>query len=413
MLRRNLFFPLTLTAMLCFALTVQINVASAQEGELVDINEAGEIQDEPAGGEAASTANAKKEVDTNPQTKPKISEEELKSKVDALIEKLQSKIESERAQAEKDLVAIGSSAIALLPKVTVDTSEEMRARLNRVRKQLQQAAAESAVVGSRVTISGEMLLSEALDELQNQTENRLVDFRDQFDQPRLDPKIKLEFKDAAYWTVLESVLDQAGLQLYAYTNQPKTLGYVARSGKLTDAAMAAATDLFRLEVVRLQAIRDIRDNENEALVIVVEVTWEPRITPLSIEQVMNTLKVTDDKGNALNPLEGRGLTRLSVQEGISSVELELPFELPSRDIQKITLAGDLAAAIPGGSMKLEFDQLESAREVTKGESGINVMLLRHGRTATCSRFDFSFNWKRLRKNFVSNAAGCIATKPIW
>jgi hypothetical protein len=386
---------LLLVLLFAFAALNSIGMPStllvAQEQELVDIDEtAGEeiVEQAPentgdgndpqaAEADGNSEANEQPEVDESKQpATPKMSEEELKAKIDRLIKRLQSNVESERADAEKSLVELGSPAIALLPKVSVDTSEEMRARLNRVRKKLQQAAAETAVVGSRVTIKGNMLLSEALDKLEEQTKNRLVDFRDQFDQPRLDPKLELDFKDAAYWTVLESILEQAGLQLYAYTNQPKTLGYVARSDKLTAAAMAAATDLFRLEVVRLQAIRDIRDTENQGLVVVIEVTWEPRITPLSIEQALNGLTVTDDKGNELSPLEGRGVTRLSVQEGISSVELELPFELPSRDVQKIAVKGKLAASVPGGSMKLEFDNLETAREVTKGESGINVILLR-------------------------------------
>ena len=361
----------------------------AQEPELVDIDETSGEEIEAAASvdsrdeaKAAGDSNGASdatdsgdETDKSPE-KPEMSQAELTSRVSGLIKKLQSNKEADRVSAEKELVALGSRAIGLLPKVTIDTSEEMRARLNRVRRQLQQAAAESAVVGSRVTIKGEMLLSVALDKLQEQTNNRLVDFRDQFDQPRLDPKIELDFKDAAYWTVLESILEQAGLQLYAYTNEPKTLGYIARSDKLTAAAMAAATELFRLEVVRLQAIRDIRDTENQGLVVVVEVTWEPRITPLSIEQALSGLTVTDDKGNELSPLEGRGVTRLSVQEGISSVELELPFELPSRDVQKIALKGKLATAVPGGSMKLEFENLESSREVTKGESGINVVMLR-------------------------------------
>ena len=245
-----------------------------------------------------------------------------------------------------------------------------------MRKKLEKAAAESILVGSRVTLAGEMKLSEALAELEKQTKNKLVDFRDQFSQPQLDPALKLELKDVPYWTALNTVLEQAGLQLYAYTNEPNTLGYVARSGELTAAGQAAATELFRMEVIRLQAIRDLRDEQNQGLVLTVEVTWEPRLTPISISQSLSNLKVKDDKGNSLKPLSSRGITNLSVQPGIQSVELELPFELPSREIQKVSLAGELNAVVPAGNMTLEFDDLDNARETTKGGGALSVILLR-------------------------------------
>ena len=306
--------------------------------------------------------------------------EETKAKVAELLKLLESRQESTRDKAEADLVEIGAAALGELPTVTVDTSEELRARLNRIRKKLEQAAAESILIGSRVTIEGEMKLSKALTMLEKQTSNKLLDFRDQFGQPQLDPTIKLELDDQPYWTALNTILEQAGLQLYAYTNEPNTLGYIARSGELTAAGQAAATELFRMEVIRLQSIRDLRDEENQGLVLHVEVTWEPRLTPISISQSISNLKVIDDKGNTLKPLENRGITNLSVQQGISSVELELPFELPSRDIQTVSLNGALNAVVPGGNMELAFEDLDNARETKKGGGALSVILLRARKT---------------------------------
>ena len=306
--------------------------------------------------------------------------EETKARVAQLLELLESRDEDVREKAEADLVEIGAAALGELPDVTVDTSEELRARLNRVRKKLEKVAAESILVGSRVTIQGQMKLSDALTELEKQTGNKLLDFRDQFSQPQLDPKITLDLEEAPYWTALNSVLEQSGLQLYAYTNEPNTLGYVAQSGELTAAGKAAATELFRMEVIRLQAIRDLRDDQNQGLVLHVEVTWEPRLTPISISQSMSDLQVVDDKGNTLRPLANRGVTNLSVQQGISSVELELPFELPARDVQKVALKGQLSAVVPGGNMELIFEDLDSARETTKGGGALSVILLRARKT---------------------------------
>ncbi len=379
----HFFVNLVLCSLICgagwspvFAQVADDEAAAVEDSQTSEESAAEESTEEVAeqkDADADADAAEDSEAESAP---PKMSESEVKAKVAELLKLLESRDEAERDKAEAELVEIGSAALGQLPTVTVDTAEEMRARLNRVRKKLEKAAAESILVGSRVTISGEMKLSEALAELEKQTENKLLDFRDQFSQPQLDPALKLELDDVPYWNALNTVLEQAGLQLYAYTNEPNTLGYVARSGELTEAGQAAATELFRMEVIRLQAIRDLRDEQNQGLVMTVEVTWEPRLTPISISQSLAGLSVKDEKGNELKPLANRGITNLSVQAGIQSVELELPFELPKREIQKVSLAGELNAVVPAGNMTLEFDDLDNARETTKGGGALSVILLR-------------------------------------
>ncbi len=339
-----------------FVLLGLVPLAAQQTGSQVD---------RPAPGPAVPIAAA---TDTEPP---------LPAEVAGLVERLQTGTSAERDAAEQQLTQLGGEALSYLPQISADTPEELRARLNRVRKQLQRALAEATVKGSRVTLQGKMPLSEALRALELQSGNKLIDFRDQFGQPPLDPQLTVDFDNAAYWHVLESILDQAGLQLYAYTNQPNTLGYVARADGLTPAAQAAFTELFRLEVIRVQTIVDFRDEQNQGLVTTVEVTWEPRLTPIAIQQSVADLKVVGDGDVRLNPIEGRGITQVAVQEGISSAELEIPFLLPPAGVSRIArFEGTLMATIPGGNMTLEFDELAKAREVTKGQSGISVMLLR-------------------------------------
>ncbi len=324
------------------------------------------VSPEPSGGPPDGVGSAAVEADPL-----------LAGRVEALLKRMQLGTAAERDLAEQQLIELGAAALAHLPQISVDTSEELRARLNRVRKQLQRALAEASVKGSRVTLQGSMSLSAALRALETQSGNQLLDFRDQFGQPPLDPRLTLDFENAAYWTVLESIMEQAGLQLYAYTNRPNTLGYVARADGLTPAAQAAFTELFRLEVIRVQSILDFRDEENQGLVTTLEVTWEPRLTPIAIQQSVADLKVVGDGGIRLNPIEGRGITQVAVQEGISSAELEIPFLLPPPGMTRIAqFEGTLLATIPGGNMTLEFDELATAREVTKGDAGISVMLLR-------------------------------------
>ncbi len=306
-----------------------------------------------------------------------LSPPQINLQVERLSRQLESKSEAERNAAESELSKLGPEALGHLPAITSEMSEELRARLSRVRDRLEQTASQSLMVGSRVTLTGPMPLSDALASLEKQTSNRLVDFRDEFDQPQLDPQLKLSLKDVPYWRALDVIMDQAGLQLYAYTNESNTLGYVARPDGWTPAARAAAIELFRLEVVRLQAFRDFKDAQNEGLVIGVEVTWEPKVAPLSVHQLPDDLVVTDDHDEQLTVDSTRGILAAEVQEGISTIELEFPLSLPQRQSQVIsTLRGKLNVVVPGRKVDLEFDNLMNVKESVKQAGRLNVVLLR-------------------------------------
>jgi PAS domain-containing protein len=64
-----------------------------------------------------------------------------------------------------------------------------------------------------------------------------------------------------------------------------------------------------------------------------------------------------------------------VLPGLSAVTLEIPFELPSRDVKSIArLKSKLTALLPGKVETFRFGDLEEANQVEKRIAGVTVVL---------------------------------------
>ena len=124
--------------------------------------------------------------------------DELRLQVRRLVRQLDDAQRATREAAERSLIELGPPALDLLPAPGRDTSAEVKVRLERIRKALEAAVAEAAAQPSRVTLHGELALSAALAELQQQTGNRIVDFRQRFGQQPGDPKLSLDFEKIAF-----------------------------------------------------------------------------------------------------------------------------------------------------------------------------------------------------------------------
>jgi hypothetical protein len=112
--------------------------------------------------------------------------EKLDEQVKVLVRQLDHNEQAKREAAEKDLIALGSDVLPLLPPVNNRTPAEVRNRLTRIRSALTKAAIEATTKSTPVTLSGEMPVSQAMAELAKQSGNELVDYRDRFNQEARD-----------------------------------------------------------------------------------------------------------------------------------------------------------------------------------------------------------------------------------
>ena len=258
----------------------------------------------------------------------------LKVEVRQLVRQLNDDSKATRDAAEQKLVAKGPQVLELLPAVKESTPAEVKERLDRIRHQLQHMAAESATRASLITLqSPGMKLSQILAAIQKQSGNQIIDTRRQHGQPADDPELKVNFDKVPFWKALDEILDKAGLGVYAF-GQQRAIHVVARQPQQAPRrSRASYSGPFRIEPVRLIASRDLRQPAGGALVLVVDVAWEPRLRPIGLKQRLADVVALDENGNSLAVDDRKAEVESLVQGDVTAVELEIPLILPPRRVR--------------------------------------------------------------------------------
>jgi len=337
-------------------------------------------------------------------------DDELRLQVRRLVRQLDDNQLATRDAAERGLIELGPRALDLLPSPARDTSAEVKVRLERIRKTLQEQAAKAAAESSRVTLQGEMALSAALAAVQQQTGNRIVDFRQRFGQQPNDPKLQLDFDKTPFWTAFDAILDQAGLTVYNYSGEGKALAVVARDPtELDRASRAVYQGLFRFECLRVQAIRDLRNPANHSLRLALEITWEPRVAPILLQIPLGELRATDEAGRQLEIGSKRASLEVPVKNAIPAAEVQVPLALPERSVTRIaSLEGQLSALVPGRVEAFVFNNLGAAEPVEQSRAGVTVVLEQVRKNVDVYevrlrvRFDEAQNALESHRNWIDN-----------
>lgn len=300
----------------------------------------------------------------------------LEEKVKKLVRQLDNDELAKRVAAEKELVELGPPALDLLPAVTARTPAEVKDRLDRVRKALETASVEAATRTTVVTLKGEMTLAEALAELEKQTKNRIVDYRQRFNQEKREVKIKVELEKVPFWEAFDKVLDEAQMTVYNFGGEPHTLFVVARGeSDLPRAGRGGYGGLFRFEATRIEAVRDLRNPANRSLRLTLDASWEPRIAPIVLEQAYSDIEVVDENGNALATDGQDEKLEVAVQGDVAGTTLDLKLTPPERSVKKIAkLKGKLIALVPGRVETYKFDNLAKSKNVEQKRAGVTVIL---------------------------------------
>ncbi len=286
----------------------------------------------------------------------------LARQVSLLVRQLDARQLTERDEAERKLQALGPAVLPLLPSTDERTPAEVALRVNRLRQQLLRSQAIAATRPSLVTLRGEKLpLSRVLAEISKQTGNPITDHRAAFGQRQDVRRLNVEFDKTPYWRALDNVLDQAGLTLYGFAGERGAFVVNRAPGAGKRGGKACYAGMFRLDPLRFEAHRDLRNEKLGALRLVMEVSWEPRLQPFAILQPLGDVSAVGDSGEAILPLSQRAEPETLIREGFSTTELEIPFELPGRGNKKISvLKGKLVALVPGPLADFRFDALPLA-----------------------------------------------------
>ena len=316
---------------------------------------------------------AQAEADTGPVAGPAAAsaqEKSLRVQVNRLVRDLDANDVQTRDAAEKALIALGPKVLNYLPRIRPTTPAEVKVRLGRVAKAVETQLVEATTKATRVTLKGEMSVVDAVKEMEEQTGNKIMGIENRTGM------VDVDFQDVKYWEALDQVLDQAGLSLDPYGGAENALTAAARTDGLAPRfGRAAYSGLFRFEATRVQAVRDLRNPGMTSLQVRVEVAWEPRLTPISVAQQLSDLKATDENGDEIAIDSPEGMRGAQGRRDVSSIEMDLPLQLPSRDVKKLaSLKGKITALLPGRIETFEFDNLPDADEEERQKAGVTVIL---------------------------------------
>ena len=251
--------------------------------------------------------------------------------------------------------------LELLPEDSDQMPLAVRDRLTTIRQLVEDRVSKTAIVGTKVTLSAkEMPLSEVFAAIQKQTGNRLVDNRQQdaAEPGAMSGVLTIELADEPFWAAVDRILDETQLDVYSYGGED-ALSIVSRGmegGKRFGRADYSGP--FRLDILEVQAQRNLRQPQQKSLRLQLEVAWEPRLRPIALSQPVEDLEVMTDTGSQLSIAQPEAQLDVEVPEGTQAAEIVLSFDLPPREVKRITsLRGKLRALVPGRQVKFRFDDV--------------------------------------------------------
>jgi hypothetical protein len=306
---------------------------------------------------------------------------ELRDQVRKLVRDLDADTLDVRNKAEDKLLNLGVAALKHLPEVREGMPLELRMRLQRVRDKLEKTQALAATDAQSLTLQvNKVPLSDVLKVLEQGSGNRIVDHPVFRTNPKTDPLITVDLSNVTFWQALDAVLEQAKLTTYPFAidEDGKSIRAVAIASPTPDLPTENRTartfyeGAFRFAPVQVNARRGLRDPSASALHIDVEASWEPRLIPIKMDLVADSLTATDDKGRSLRAaVDGRRRIRMRSQTAAFPILLELP----SRDANQLqSVKGALETLIPGQVKTFRFGKLAGAQHVKQTKAGATVML---------------------------------------
>jgi hypothetical protein len=344
----------------------------------------------------------------SPSKEEALAKQALVDKVNKLVKQLDDDSQERRDAAQKALIEIGPSLLDILPSPGAKDSTEKKARLAKVRIEVEKVHIESFTRPSLVTLQGKMKLSEAIASLEKQSGNTLIDARERLGQEVDNPTITLSIEKATFWEGLDHLLDASGLSVYLYSDAPAQLLLMNKAeGDAKRGARGSYAGLFRVEAKRLQATRDLKNAMGSNLRITADIAWEPRLRPILLEMPLADLTAVDENGTELQNSDD-GEREYGTEGNNAAVEIELQVGLPKRAVTKIaSVKGKFTALVPGRIERFEFSKLQAKN--VKQERGACTVVLEELRKndevheiVLRMKFDEAANALESHRNWVQN-----------
>jgi hypothetical protein len=296
----------------------------------------------------------------------------LKDRVAQLVERLGSPRAEARQAAEAALIKLGPRVLPLLPDPEKAKEGERKERLARVREALREAAEQTNLGPSMVTLKARgMRLSEAIQKLQAMTGNAITDLREAEGAEANNPSLDLEIVDKPFLEALDLVCRQAEISPNFFTGDG-SIGLMP--GRPPEGKLVAYTGPFRVVFRQLAAVRDLQAGTATATAQF-EVAWEPRLRPMLLALKADELKIVDDRGKPVEVQVMEESTDVVLRPENPVAEMNLNLKAPDREARALaSLKVKAEVTVPAGLRTFRFPTLAVTEPKTIKQGDIAVTL---------------------------------------
>ena len=276
-----------------------------------------------------------------------------------------------RRQASQRLIDLGPGVLRDLPPNRSTDSPERSEALIRIRRDLEVQLAEQMKRPSRVSLNGEMTLWEALQSIEEQTQNG-------FDKlnTETEPQV-LDLEDVTYWDAISELLRKfPQFRLHPFRSLPGKLQLMLVPPDFSTTPPLHAGGVFLFEPMRVESTSDLTNPMLDTTAVMIRMRWEPRLRPLSIVHDLTRLQGTTDLEHVLKSDRGQERLETPVQSGMGWVDFRATLQKADRSDQWVEeLQGSLRVTLPAVETSFQFEdlKLEQPIEQRTGKTVVTLM----------------------------------------
>lgn len=327
-----------------------------------------------------SVLNRPTAIHAQPETAPKNNSQEDRALTDDSVSSEQilkwvSELDADslavRRQASQRLIDLGPGLLRDLPPNRSTDSPERSEALIRIRRDLEVQLAEQMKRPSRVSLNGEMTLWEALQSIEEQTQNG-------FDKlnTETEPQV-LDLEDVTYWDAISELLRKfPQFRLHPFRSLPGKLQLMLVPPDFSTTPPLHAGGVFLFEPMRVESTSDLTNPMLDTTAVMIRMRWEPRLRPLSIVHDLTRLQGTTDLEHVLKSDRGQERLETPVQSGMGWVDFRATLQKADRSDQWVEeLQGSLRVTLPAVETSFQFKdlKLEQPIEQRTGKTVVTLM----------------------------------------
>lgn len=302
----------------------------------------------------------------------------LRTTVDGLLLELEASALADRARAERKLLDLGPDVLPFLPSPELVPSVSVREAVRRVRVQLERRAAKESALASRLSLRGEMTVTQLLQEFTKQTRNR-VELSDKA-QIAEQTSLTIAFDDQPFWECLDDVCER--LQLRAvFDPHRSSLKLIPRTPDDFVELAIQRSGPFRLAIHSAEIRPVVGETNRKLLRIVGRIALEPRLRPLFLHFATSEVKGSTGDGKAIAPWNPDARYEHPVSDAGRAVPVQFDYLLPqSTEANGVTfpttisLSGRIALQLAAGTERIVFDKTSQTPGASRRRGGVTVRL---------------------------------------